>query len=464
MVQKIFDELGVLLKGQENVLLACSGGPDSMFLLHILHIYAQRDGSPGIAIAYVDHRLRADEELRDERVLIEQRAQEYGIPCHMLSAEAGEILKLSRERGGGLEEAARIVRYRMLEACRLEHGYDSILTAHNEDDQIETLLMRFFRGSGPEGLRGIARKQQQLLRPMLMVSKSEVLKYLQMHGISYSIDTTNTDTAIERNALRKSLIPVIETMYPGYRKGLNTLIRKMGMVTGELSEHEPSWAFRDIPEGICSDLSEFLELTRYMRMRLCYRAWELVRGGGSILPFAVIEPLLELENDTLKGENRTLFEYDGILCHASKESLFWKRMVVHHAENRYLKVVDSTVTELFPGVTLVREEHQGVDASALCLDGDRIIGPLVVRSAVSGDNIACVQGGKRLQKLFNDWKIPRQERWKIPVIADSSGVIGVLGRSFGGKDRISVQHKIENKDDHGDRITVLRIVHGGDYS
>lgn len=199
----------------ERVIVAVSGGADSVALLRALVALRRAQATGRLIAAHFNHRLRGDESNDDERFVVDLAA-ELGIES---VTAAGATIEMARERGDGLEEAARELRYRFLIDTAHRCGARYIATAHTRDDQAETLLQRITRGTGLAGLGGIARARGLdgdtlgLIRPMLAVRRSEVLAYLATLGQTYRTDSSNTDRAYTRNRVRHDLLPLLEREY-----------------------------------------------------------------------------------------------------------------------------------------------------------------------------------------------------------------------------------------------------------
>ncbi|MDD8027003.1 MAG: tRNA lysidine(34) synthetase TilS, partial [Acidobacteriota bacterium] len=197
-----------LIRPGEIVLVACSGGPDSMTLLHLCLELGADEGF-STAVAHFNHGLRPRAGA-DER-FVERAALALGLPYF---AGRADVRSLARARGLGLEEAGRLARYVFLERAAAEAGAARIATGHTMNDQAETVLLRLLRGTGPWGLAGIpAKRALSIVRPLLTIERDDVLSYLADRGIAYRRDETNRDTEILRNRIRHELIPHLENRY-----------------------------------------------------------------------------------------------------------------------------------------------------------------------------------------------------------------------------------------------------------
>ncbi|MDO5307884.1 MAG: tRNA lysidine(34) synthetase TilS [Planctomycetia bacterium] len=200
-----------------RVCLATSGGADSVALLLAMTRLATRFGvSENLFVVTVDHGTRNGESTLDAQFVLDLCA-ELGTRGYLARVDAQELAYESK-RLGSWESGARAVRYRLLQRLAKEHSARFLLTAHHQDDQVETLLFRIFRGSGLTGLRGISRcraldEALVLVRPMLTLSREEILAYLSLHGQRYRTDSTNASSAYKRNRIRNELTPQLTSIF-----------------------------------------------------------------------------------------------------------------------------------------------------------------------------------------------------------------------------------------------------------
>ena len=197
-----------------RVLCAVSGGADSVCLLHSC-LRLARGGDTTVCAAHYNHCLRGGESDRDER-FVRSLCASLGVE---LRVGRGDVAAYARGRGMGTEEAARELRYAFLEEAADELGCGYILTAHNADDNAETMLMALVRGSGPRGLAGIPPRRGRILRPMLGATRAEIEAYLAENGLEHVEDSTNECTDYTRNRIRKLCMPVLREINPPLRRG-----------------------------------------------------------------------------------------------------------------------------------------------------------------------------------------------------------------------------------------------------
>lgn len=209
-----FTSPALLCGNEKKLLVAYSGGADSSLLLHLAADFAAKNGLE-VAAAHVSHGIRGAEGERDRDHCI-RVADELKIRCFVLDSNVPEIARL---HGTGIEETAREVRYDFFEKLMREEGFDCLLTAHNADDNLETMIFRLARGTSARGFCGIAplsdfRGQGKLIRPILSLTKREILDICDQNGIEYVYDSTNSDTDITRNLIRAKILPVLREINP----------------------------------------------------------------------------------------------------------------------------------------------------------------------------------------------------------------------------------------------------------
>ncbi|MBQ8254739.1 MAG: tRNA lysidine(34) synthetase TilS [Clostridia bacterium] len=195
-----------MLKEGTSVLVGFSGGADSSLLLSLL---SQTDGIT-VAAAHLNHGIRGEEALRDE-YFCRRFCDENNIALYVKRVD---VPKLAADGGLGIEEAARNARYEFFNDVCAEHGYDVIATAHNADDNLETVLFHLVRGTGLDGLCGIPPVRDNIIRPIIQYSKEEIFDGCREYGIPFVTDSTNNDTTYSRNYIRREIIPKLKELNP----------------------------------------------------------------------------------------------------------------------------------------------------------------------------------------------------------------------------------------------------------
>jgi len=219
-VRQAIEDHGMVAAG-EAVLIGVSGGPDSVALLDVLHSLAA-GLKIHLGIAHLDHNLRGAEG-RADADFVARTAAQYRLPFYGHRVDSGDYRAL---RGRSVEEAARILRYRFLEATARRHGYERIAVGHNADDNAETVLLFLLRGSGPGGLAGIRPQAGPHIRPLIRLKRLEINRYLDLCDLPFVSDRSNIDLRFVRNRIRHRLLPLLQSEFnPAIVESLNRLAR-----------------------------------------------------------------------------------------------------------------------------------------------------------------------------------------------------------------------------------------------
>ena len=233
--------------GTHPVLLAAvSGGADSTALLAALAALRENAGF-SLYCAHVEHGLRPASESQGDAEAVEALCEKLNVPCKVITISRGRIAAYAGSGGPGIEAAARFFRLNALRRERRRIGADWILTAHTRDDSLENLLIRILRGSGPAGLTLMPRVNGHFSRPLLDMTRQDVLEYLNEKNLSFRTDSTNTDIRYFRNRVRQKLIPVLDSFFPSWRGSLPALAETQSLV----SEFLGSEAMKRLPWESC---------------------------------------------------------------------------------------------------------------------------------------------------------------------------------------------------------------------
>jgi tRNA(Ile)-lysidine synthase len=357
----------------DRVVVAVSGGPDSMALLSVLWELHERLGLT-LEVAGVDHGLRAGAAAELEQVAA--RASALDLPFFRLRV-ADEIAAGRRRRGAGVQEAARDARLAALAALAAAHGAGKVALGHQADDQVETVLFRILRGTGVGGLAGIPYRRDPFVRPLLDVRRAEILRYLRRRSIPFVEDPTNADPRFARARLRHRIIPMLAEENPRVAEAILAL----------------GSSARDLASG---DLPAFSPRVAAAVRRLGRRG-----GTGRI---------------DLPGGQRVEVSYGKVRVAAS---------------GRRARPAPATVTIDGPGLypwsaTASLEIRVGrwVSTDGV-FDADAIAWPLVARTRRPGDRMRPRggPGSRKLSDLMIDAKIAQPARAHLPVLTTASGQV-----------------------------------------
>jgi tRNA(Ile)-lysidine synthase len=408
---------------------ALSGGADSVALTHALARLAPRLGFRLVA-AHFDHGLRPDSPVDADS-------------CAALCAQLGVELRLgsadvrarARNERRGLEDAARRERYAFLGRVVAEEGASALAVAHTRDDQAETLLLRLLRGAGRRGLASMRERRGRLLRPLLGVSRAEVLRYLGERGLSWREDPTNADPAHLRNRVRHELIPLLEARFnPRLRE---SLVRTAAVLHDEDAylESRAARLFRRIgrvePGVVILDRAPLARAPRALA-RLCLR--RALRAGGGLRGVRAVhvERLLELARAS--GSSGRRIPLPG----AREASVLFRQLRIGarpaaSAGDFAMPLHVPGRVSLPDGRTLVAETSRGPAVS----NGETAVvavpeEPLTVRTRRPGDRVRVRGRSVSLKRFLMDRRVAAWARSGLPVVAAGSQVLFVAGQEVDG--------------------------------
>lgn len=387
-----------MIRPGDSVFCAVSGGADSMALLFAMYLLAPKLQMQ-LSAAHFNHCLRGEESDRDES-FVRDFCADYKIP---FSAGCGTVSPGKK----GLEAAAREARYSFFDKLP-----GKIATAHTANDNAETVLMHMVRGTGLKGLGAIAPVRGKLIRPMLSVTRREILDFLEEYHIPYVKDSSNDTDEFLRNRLRHYVMPLLERENPCFAENTSAMALRL----------------REDEEALCRlfERDTLPSVEQLRQMPYSQRRRELadfLKDCGVSEPEAEHIALAESLVFSDKPSAKAYFPC-GVILSRNYDKL------EKAAENKPLE----TTPVSCPGVTEIPELRLRVICERVkdgaCLSDRFTVAPegqLVLRCRQTGDEMRLAGGTKTLKKIFIDRKIPAADRMQIPVIADDRGVVGVYG-------------------------------------
>ncbi len=430
-----------MIRPEDRVIIGLSGGPDSVCLTHILHKLKERLNIELIPV-YINHGLRP-EEVPGEIDFCRKFVKELGYDLIVREIDVAGYVKLS---GENKQEVARRLRYQALNEVLLEKKAQTIAVGHNADDQAETIIMRLIRGTGPQGLQGIPPVRGNIIRPLIEIERKEIEDYLFRNGLHYVVDSSNLQAEYLRNWVRLKVIPILKEKNP-------SIIITLGRLAEIFSEEERIYEIevtkalmRSISRKTDSMIELFLKpleaIDKRILRRLLRRAVDEVFGLRG-LSFMHIEEMIEIikkestgDRVYIKGNIRAIKGYS-LFTITSEPPLRLKE---------YVLSIPGTIDIKEKGYKLIavcmesRPDDLGDGRRKIVIDRDKIGSDnLLVRSWKSGDYFYPFGFGKRkkLQDFFTDLKIPRDERYAIPVVEEGGNIVWVAGLRM--DDRYKVQ-------------------------
>lgn len=431
----------------DRILAAVSGGADSVCMLHVLNRLKDIVGFD-IYCAHLNHKLRGEAADSDERFVIEFCGR-LGIPVFTKTVD---VLALAKEKKLTLEEAGRLARYDFFKELSDRYRITKTATAHNKNDNAETVLMRILRGTGIDGLKGIAYEREDgIIRPILDVSRFQIEEYCKENNLDFCTDATNKDNDYTRNKIRNKLIPYLEEEFNN--KVTDSLCR-LAENANDDSEFLNSYA-RRLYDRLKNPLPQNKPIALHIES-LCMADTAIIARviriaadeaqKGICLEKKHIDDILDLLTKetgaelSLPGGLKVRIQYGWL----SFENKLGERVIKADGDAFFaeISVPDRIFVDLIKRNISFRTEDSGdykCKINEIALDYDLISDKkLFLRSRRSGDRMVWFPDGrtKKIKNILIDEKIPRQDRDKIPLICTGNEVLAIAGG------RVSEKYKV----------------------
>ena len=398
-----------------RVLCAVSGGADSMCLLHLLKSLEEERELTVIA-AHFEHGLRGEESLRDMR-FVESVCESWNIPC---VTGRGDVRGYAAAQRLGVEEAARKLRYEFLERTADELGCSRIATAHNADDNVETLLLNLVRGSGLKGLGGIPPRRGRIVRPLLQVERAEIEKYLARWSIPHVEDSSNGDQAFSRNRIRRQVTPVLRDMNPALGETLGRTAELLRADEEYLHDRAVDWIVENWD-------GESLPIPALEKLHPAVASRVLRELSAQRLSYQQVDDALRFARGTERGE----LELPGVRLRRELGRLYFggKQEFSLFSQRRIAPEGVTVIPELGFSVKAEKAPYDGAEIhsqfNTFCLSYEKIVGDVVCTPRRPGDRIrpAGRGVGKSLKALFLEKRMTERERRQTLVFRDDEGIL-----------------------------------------
>ncbi len=428
-----------LISYGDSIICAVSGGADSVCMLNIL-LGIKEEFNLKLFVAHLNHGLRGDEALRDEH-FVEVLCKKHSLPFYKKYVD---INALSKELKVSCEEAGRIARYDFFDELKISLGAVKVSTAHNKNDNVETVLMRILRGTDLRGLSGISCfNDNNVIRPILCLSRTEIEEYLKCKGLDFVTDSTNSENDFTRNKIRNDLIPKLTNEYnQSFTDVFSSnieLYKEANSFIDEYVNNEFSRVIKKEPYSFQSDVNLLLTINPYIVKRIIKKAvFELSDLNISNSLCDII--FNSLKNKTPVSVNKNVdfyVKYETayfIYKNSNSQDFFYN---ISGFGKYYIPEISSYIE--------VSEGNKNIsynDKNTIYLDAERINPNFVLRNRQNGDKMHLSNcGTKKLKDILIDEKIPSFLRDKIPVLLYDNKIIWLCGV----RDDITLRKRNGNK-------------------
>ncbi|NLG48790.1 MAG: tRNA lysidine(34) synthetase TilS [Chloroflexi bacterium] len=453
-----------LLLAQDTVVLGVSGGPDSLCLLDVMRQLAP-DYAVRLHVAHLNHGLRGEASDQDA-AYVASLAQDWGLPY---TIERADVAAQAQERRLSIEEAARQTRYRFLAAVARQVGGRSVAVAHHADDQVETVLMHFLRGSGLGGLRGmrpLSRVDElrlgdepqptasvsgiRLLRPLLNVTRREIEEYCIAHDLHPRFDLSNLDQTYFRNRVRHELIPLLETYNPNFRHAARRMAEVVAadfeLLRQQAAEAWPAVVRSETAQAIVYDLTALRQLPLGLQRSLLREGIHRLRFSLRDIDWQHVEDALRVIRSARVGARAVLPRGLALTLGYDEATLAAEGYEPPLTEERP-RLMDGALSVPVPGTlplpdtawqlttrvverdALAERWRNNPDPYTAYLDFAAIQAPLALRARQEGDWFQPL--GLQRRQLLSDFminvKVPRRERDTLPLLVAGGDIVWVVG-------------------------------------
>ncbi len=411
-IQRYIDEQHLFTLG-DKILVAVSGGPDSVALLYVLDKLGYN-----LEVAHCNFHLRGDESDRDER-FVRELCKTFGVVLHVTHFDTKFYAK---EHHVSIEMAARDLRYDWFQSLRLHVGADWIAIAHHRDDSIETMLMNLIRGTGINGLLGIQPQNGYVVRPLLCIDREQIMNLLNENGLHFVLDSTNMENEFTRNKIRLDLIPLMESINPSVKAALSLTAIHLNDAAKIYNEAIQNGRIRvTTDKGIVID-------------------WLMQEPSPHALLFEILYPLgftppqIDSIFISLNGQSGKMFESEAWMAVKDRDCLLLKKKQSNQIISPKLIIenIDRTPDFIIP-------RHPGF----ACLDANLIKHPLTIRKWQSGDKF--VPFGMNGSKLVSDYMIDKkfsllkkEDQW---VVCCGDDIVWLVNERSDNRYRVTDQTK-----------------------
>lgn len=420
-----------LFTADDKILLAVSGGRDSVLMVHLFKLSGYNFG-----IAHCNFNLRGEESVRDEH-FVKMLAATLDIPFyvkHFQTKDYAHIHKVS------IQMAARELRYQWFEEIRDQNNYAFIALAQHQDDAIETVLLNLTRGTGIAGLHGILPKRGNLIRPLLFLSRAEINEIMEKEQIDYVEDSSNLSTNYARNKIRLKVLPQLKEINANLEVTFQHNIQRFADTEMVLQK-----VVADLKAGLLISKQNAIHISIAEIKRLSPQKlllFELLKPYG-FTEHLIAEVLQALDKQSglsfFSASHQLTLDREDLILIALKEKE--QRHLLLHAQSPHVVLPEAELTWFTLAKSVFEQEYEFErDHNMAYLDAEKLIYPLILRSRQAGDRFKPMgmNNFKKLSDLFIDEKVPVTKKDDIPILVNGNGeIIWVIGFRQDNRYRIS---------------------------
>lgn len=444
MRKKFIESLEKLnFRKHSKIILCISGGKDSICMLDLFYSVREEFDLELITVHF-NHSLREESD-RDEKFVYDI-TKKYRLKHYSIK---DDVNKFANKEKIGVEEAARILRYRYFEKIKKMESADYISTAHNKNDNAETIIMRILRGTGINGLCGIPKKTEDIIRPLLDFDVEEIVSYVNSNSLDIVEDHTNNLDIYSRNKIRLNLIPQLEREYnPNLINSLDKLseISKnyVEFVRDYIKSKEDELYFFE--EGkIKVDIGEIKEEKNYFRNIFFREIYEMISGSSDGISFDFIEKingLLECSTGKYITIKNVIFKIKYNFLYVYIDEKKGEKSSKFYFENLNFSLYNTEFFDIIIERTDVVDFSKNKNSKSILFLNEKYLQDLKIRNRKNGDYINFSFGRKKLKDIFIDEKVDVELRNEIPIFEINDDIVWISNIKRSDKYLVDIKEKI----------------------
>ncbi|MDR1716562.1 MAG: tRNA lysidine(34) synthetase TilS [Prevotella sp.] len=401
-----------LLAGGEKIIVGVSGGADSVALLDILHSFGLE-----CVVAHCNFHLRGEESNRDA-FFVEELCKKYNLKYERIDFDTEAYAAINSV---SIEMAARELRYNWFEQLRVIHMADKIAVAHHRDDSVETILLNLVRGTGIRGLTGIAPVNGYVIRPLLSLSRDEIVEYLKDRRLSFVDDSTNNEDMYARNKIRLNVIPVLEAINPSVKESVNKTAEHLTQVANIYYMY-----MAQVKANIFADNKINISmLVQYLEPEAILFELLSPYGFNSATVRQIFESVISQSGKIFYSETHELLKDRGYLILKKKDNLKIERYNIHEDESTLSRPIHLKIERTPVNGDFSIEKNPDI----IYIDADKLAYPLTLRKWRQGDWFMPfgMKGKKKVSDYFSDNKFSLFDKEAAWLLCSGDDIVWIIG-------------------------------------
>lgn len=414
-----------LFGSHSKIIIALSGGADSMALLSFLHKAYTNGVIASLHAFHLNHSLRAEADSEEE--FVRDYCESISVP---FTSHKADISSYAKENRISEETAGRKVRYEYLRKLKEELGYDLIATAHHADDNAETIIMRLTRGTALKGMGGIHPKSGDIIRPLLFMTKDEIYSFCEKENIPYVTDMSNFDDKYFRNKVRNNVLPVLREENPSLSVNILRMTEVMREAWDYISSQVDKVPLEKTENSVSCLKSDIIHLDGYLISQVVHKMCAVISGADNV-GYEHIKKITRLLKDS---DNRWEYDLPGLKIYLADGRLtVTAEREKKEAVNYFHEVKIGEIYEIegagmsFSSKIIKKDENFIINSYIKAVDYDKIKGKLFISPRTAEMKFRPVGRNmtKSVSKFLSDLKVPMEKRNTLPVLQDDVGIVAV---------------------------------------